>query len=148
MDPLLAINAHRPFPLPDEPWIMEQVWEDLLFLHWPVPMEVMRPLVPRQLQLDVREGTAWISITPLYIRGLRPRGIPALPVVSRFLELNLRTYVVFDGRPGVFFFSLDAANLSAVVGARFGYLLPYFHAKMAASWSAGCRDFQSERYVY
>lgn len=131
MDPLLALTEHRPVPMPAGPWVMEQVWHDLLFMHWALAPEALRPLVPAQLELDVREGKAWLAVTPFWMSGVRPRGLPALPWLSKFPELNVRTYVTYGGQPGVYFFSLDAARLLAVWAARVGYRLPYFHAEMA-----------------
>jgi uncharacterized protein YqjF (DUF2071 family) len=137
-DSILYATAHRPWPLPTGPWVMTQTWNDLLFAHWPVDPQVMRALVPETLTLDLYEGSAWI-------KNLRPPGLPAIPVISQFPELNVRTYVTVGGKPGVYFFSLDAANLSAVWGARMFYRLPYWHAAMkikgkpanVSSWSEG-----------
>src|SRR5512143_1346262 len=109
---------------------MVQVWNDLLFAHWRVRPEVMRQLVPRVLPLDLCDGAAWVAVAPFWMSGIRARGLPPLPGLSSFPEMNVRTYVTLDGKPGVFFFSLDAANLPAVWGARLGYHLPYFHARM------------------
>jgi len=127
----LRETAHRPWPLPSRAWLMGQTWYDLLFAHWAVAPEVLRPLVPPPLELDVRDGRAWLGVTPFRVGGLRSRGTPPLPWLSRFPELNVRTYVDFGGRPGIYFFSLDAARVAAVVAARRGYRLPYFHAEMA-----------------
>src|SRR5215475_2042377 len=127
---ILNEQAHRPFPLPDKPWAMRQEWHDLLFAHWALDPAVLRRLVPQHLNLDLWRGQAYIAVTPFVIRRLRPRGMPAMPVISRFPEVNVRTYVEFGGMPGVFFFSLDAANLSAVLAARTMYRLPYYHAQM------------------
>ncbi len=101
-----------------------QSWHDLLFAHWRMAPEQLRPLLPKSLTLDTFEGDAWIGITPFHMH-LRPRGLPS---VSHFPELNCRTYVEFGGKPGVFFFSLDAGSRLAVWGAKTFYLLPYFHA--------------------
>jgi hypothetical protein len=109
---------------------MAQRWRDLLFAHWPVDPEYLRPLIPVGLSLDCQRGTAWVSLTPFRLEGLRPRGLPALPWVSAFPELNFRTYVTRDLKPGVFFFSLDAARTVAVMGARSAFHLPYFLAAM------------------
>ena len=122
---------HRPWPLPARPWIMTQRWSELLFAHWPVPATVMRPLVPEALPLDLFDGEAWLTIAPFRISHLRPRGSPALPGLASFPELNVRTYVTIDDKPGVWFFSLDAASWLAVLGARAFYHLPYFHASMS-----------------
>lgn len=128
-DEILAIHEHRPFPLPNSPWVLRQEWRNLLFAHWSLPAEDVRAIVPRQLELDTWEGKAYVGVVPFLLRNMAPRGVPAIPSLSHFAEINVRTYVTYKGIPGVYFFSLDAANLSAVLGARFAYALPYFHAK-------------------
>jgi uncharacterized protein len=113
------------------PWIMEQVWTDLLFAHWQVPAEGLAAIMPAPLRLDLWLGNAWLGIVPFDLARLRVRGLPALPGMASFPELNVRTYVtVPNGRPGVYFFSLDAASLPAVVGARALFGLPYRYAAM------------------
>jgi uncharacterized protein YqjF (DUF2071 family) len=109
---------------------MRQTWHDLLFAHWPVSYDAMRPLVPAQLELDPFDGRCWVGVVPFRMSGIRGRGTPAVPGLSRFPELNVRTYVTHGGKPGVYFFSLDAANLLAVWAARKFYHLPYFYADM------------------
>jgi uncharacterized protein YqjF (DUF2071 family) len=109
---------------------MAQTWHDLLFAHWLVAAETLRPLVPAQLPLDTFDGFCWVGVVPFWMSGVRARGFPAVPGLSRFPELNVRTYVTVGGKPGVYFFSLDAASLPAVWAARTFYHLPYFHAKM------------------
>ena len=120
-----AETAHRPWPLPERPWVMAQTWDDLLFVHWPVDPDQVRPHVPDGLELDLRDGTAWRGITPFRLHGLRARGTLPLPYVSRFLEINVRTYVTRGGKPGIWFFSLDATSQGAVEVARRAYRLPY-----------------------
>lgn len=127
---LLAEVAHRPYPLPKGPWVMRQTWNDLLFAHWPVPPEVMRPLIPPQLDLDTFEGMAWVGVVPFHMSGVRLRAFPPVPFTSAFAELNVRTYVSYGGRAGVYFFSLDAASAPAVWAARTFFHLPYFNARM------------------
>ena len=109
---------------------MTQTWYNLLFAHWPIPAERMRALVPRQLELDTFEGQAWVGVVPFGMARVFPRGTFAVPWLSRFLELNVRTYVTRGGKPGVWFFSLDAANSAAVALARRFFRLPYYHAWM------------------
>lgn len=113
---------------------MRQQWCDLLFAHWPIAPEQMRALVPPQLALDLWEGQAWIGVVPFRMQGVRPRTIPALPWLSAFPELNVRTYVTMNDRgiqkSGVYFFSLEAANPVAVAIARSLFKLPYFNATM------------------
>lgn len=130
MHPLLKATAHRPWPLPRGPWIMTQTWHDLLFAHWPLPPQVLRPLVPAQLPLDAYEGQCWLAVTPFHMSHVRPRGVPALAGFSSLPELNVRTYVKLENKPGVYFFSLDAGSLSAVFAARSFYRLPYYYARM------------------
>lgn len=108
---------------------MRQVWRNLLFAHWPVPVATLRPLVPEVLPLDIFDGRAWVTIAPFHM-DIRPRGLPALPRMSRIPELNCRTYVTVDGKPGVYFFSLDITSRFAVWSARTFYHLPYFYADM------------------
>jgi uncharacterized protein YqjF (DUF2071 family) len=125
---------------------MTQTWHDLLFAHWPLPVEKMRPLVPPQLTLDIFDGKSWVGVVPFRMSGIRHRRLPALPGLSHFPELNLRTYVTHAGKPGVYFFSLDAANLPAVWAARSFYHLPYFHAAMTSTDLGGCIQYSSRRY--
>ena len=128
------------------PWVMTQRWNDLLFLHYEVPAEKLRALIPEALTLDTFQQGAWVSVTPFWINHLRPPGIPSLPWISQFAELNVRTYVTYDGKPGVYFFSLDASHLSAVWGARMFYRLPYWHAAMKVKGRGGPRiEYRSQR---
>lgn len=128
--PALRYVDHRPWPLPSGPWIMEQTWNDLLFAHWPVPPDALRPLVASVLPLDTFDGQCWVAVTPFHMTGVRPRLVPPVPGLSAFPELNVRTYVTVGGKPGVYFFSLDAASRVAVWAARSTYHLPYFFASM------------------
>ena len=142
----LEETAHRPWPLPDGAWLQGQTWCDLLFAHWRVPAERLRRLMPSTLPLHLYEdGSAWLGVTPFVVRGLRLRGTPPLPWVSRFPELNVRTYVEVDGKPGIYFLSLDAGRLAAVIAARRTYRLPYFHARMRVETVGARIDYESER---
>src|SRR2546423_5541719 len=127
----LEETDHRPWPVPSRPWIMGQSWDDLLFLHYRLPAEEIRPLVPDGLELEQHSGSAWIGVTPFVITGLRARGLLPLPLVSSFRELNVRTYVTLDGKPGIWFFSLDASSRVAVEAGRRLYRLPYFPADIS-----------------
>ena len=127
---ILAVTGHRPWPLRKGPWLMWQEWDRLLFAHWEVDAEKMRALVPGSLGLELFGGKCYVAVTPFRVMRLHARGVPPLPGFSSFPELNVRTYVTFDGKPGVYFFSLDAGALSAVLGARSAYALPYFYARM------------------
>jgi uncharacterized protein len=132
---------HRP---PGRP-LMHQIWQHLLFMHWPVPLSRLRGLVPAELELDTFEGQAWVGMTPFTIHGMRPHGLPAVPLLSKSHELNLRTYVTAHGRPGIWFLSLDAANPLAVWFARLGFGLPYFHAHMELQTGADSARLTSRR---
>jgi hypothetical protein len=138
--------AHRPWPLPTGPWVMAQTWHDLLFAHWRVAPDVLGRLVPPELPLDTWDGCCWVGVIPFHMSGIHARGLAPLPGLSRFPELNVRTYVTLDGKPGVYFFSLDAASLGAVWAARAFYRLPYFHARMTAEIQQEWVRYDSERY--
>ena len=141
----LEKTDHRPWPLPDDRWVMGQTWEELLFAHWRAPGDALRSHLPDGLELDVFENDAWIGVTPFRVTGLRARGLPPVPFLSSFLELNTRTYVTAAGKPGIWFFSLDASSEVAVEGARRGYKLPYFRAEMRAAWRADRLEYESRR---
>lgn len=135
----------RKWPLPSAPWVMRMRWSDLLFAHWPLDPEVVRPLLPAGLELDVRDGQAWIGVVPFLMSRTAPRWCPPVPGVSRFLELNVRTYVTRDGKPGVWFFSLDAESWLGVRGARAAFHLPYMDADMTMTLDGDTHDYTSRR---
>jgi uncharacterized protein YqjF (DUF2071 family) len=110
---------------------MTQSWHDLLFAHWPLDPDALRSRLPAGLTLEVFDDRAWIGVVPFHMTNVAPRGVPLLPGVSAFAELNVRTYVTLNGKPGVYFFSLDAASTLAVIGARTLFNLPYYRAAMA-----------------
>jgi uncharacterized protein len=136
------ITDHRPWPMPSSRWIIAQQWHRLLFAHWPVAPAVLRPLIPDSLELDTFDGEAWLGVVPFEIRGFRPRG---QPYSLAFPELNVRTYVTAQGKPGVWFFSLDAANWLAVFGARRFYHLPYFKADMSLQQQGDTVNYTTQR---
>lgn len=138
-------TAHRPYPIPGGPWVLSMSWRDLLFMHWPVPEEALRPLIPSSLQLDTFDGSAWLGVVPFRMTGVRPRFLPGVPWLSNFPELNLRTYVSAGGKPGIWFFSLDAHNPVAVRIARATFKLPYFDAKMSCETSGETIRYESAR---
>ena len=129
-------TAHRPWPMPNTPWLMTQSWHDLLFAHWPVDASQMRRAVPNAFDLDLFDGQAWLGVVPFYMTNVGVRATPSLPWLSAFPELNVRTYVRVADRPGVYFFSLDAGRRLAVAAARALLNLPYH----AAAMSVGRRD--------
>lgn len=127
--------------------VLRQEWRDLLFLHWAVPRESLRPLIPQGLELDLFDHQAYVTLIPFRISGSRPAFLPRQASMA-FLETNLRTYVrAPDGEPGIYFFSLDASSVSAVVGARLLFGLPYFPATMVATLDGRRIDYRSRRRV-
>jgi len=147
MHPALAETDHRPWAIPERPWAWRQRWCDLLFAHWPVPVSALRHLVPESLEIQQFGGTSWVGVVPFRMEGVTMRGLPEMPGLSNFLELNLRLYVEYQGRPGVWFLSLDASNAPAVWAARTFFHLPYFRARMRMREFAGDFYYDSERIV-
>lgn len=135
-----------PVTQPAGPWVMVQRWHDLLFAHWRCPIADLRPLIPQPLEIETYDGSAWIGVVPFYMSGVRMRLAPPVPTANAFEELNVRTYVTLDGRPGVWFFSLDCASSLAVIVARVGVYLPYFPASMQRTRDGEAITFSSERW--
>ena len=152
-DVLTTLN-HRPYTLPGGRWRLSQRWNDLLFAHWPIPVSQLAALLPASLEPDTFDDYAWIGVVPFHMDRVRTRAIGSLafttPGTSSFAELNLRTYVRsrVTGQQGVYFFSLDAASLLAVIGARVLFHLPYFWAKMSRrTASTGTIVYRSRRLL-
>jgi hypothetical protein len=124
---------------------MVQRWHDLLFAHWEISPSLLKEAVPVPLELDLYEGSAWVGIIPFTISGVRLRGTPALPRLSAFTELNVRTYVRYRDLSGVYFFSLDAGSRLAVTAARRWYRLPYYRAQMKAHRQEEEIEYRSRR---
>lgn len=127
-----------------------QRWRDLLFLHWPISVEALRPLIPSGLEIDTFDGVAYIGLVPFWMTGVRPNWAPECSAFT-FLETNVRTYVYSEGRdgcdPGVYFFSLEAASAIAVAVARLQFGLPYFWAKMQLRRFGPELEYRSRRLV-
>ena len=127
--------------------LMVQRWSDLLFLHWRADVAGLRHHIPGTLEIETFDGSAWVGVTPFAIPEMRPAHLPSLPILGTSLEVNVRTYVRSGMRRGVWFFSLDANNLLAVAGARVGFHLPYFPARMRMTRSGARLRFTSRRAV-
>lgn len=138
-------DAHRPWPVPAGPWLMRQTWTNLLFAHWRVAPEQLHARLPEGLDLDLFDGDAWVAIVPFQMSNVSLRGLPNLPHLSAFPELNVRTYVTRGGKPGVWFFSLDAARVAAVATARAAIGLPYHWAEMTCDRTGDSVTFSSHR---
>jgi uncharacterized protein YqjF (DUF2071 family) len=129
----------------DRPVVGYQRWADLLFVHWRLSPDRLRPHVPRRLEVDTFDGDAYVSLTPFTVEDARIRGMPPLPTLTTFHETNLRTYVRQpDGTAGIYFFSLEAASAPAVLGAR-ALRLPYFLAQMERGQRGGMKTYSSRR---
>ena len=124
---------------------MIQNWGKLLFMHWPLKPEALRPHIPKELEIDTYDGMAWIGIVPFTMWGIRHPLLPPLPRVSAFHELNVRTYVKYKGAPAVWFFSLDATEPLAVWGARRFYHLPYHYARISLDQQGDTIFYKSQR---
>jgi len=145
MHPAFSAIDHRPWSLPTERWSWRQSWRELLFAHWPIPAQQLRRLVPQELEIQELEGTAWIGVVPFRMTGVMRRHLPDLPWFSAFPELNVRTYVKKDGKPGVWFLSLDATNPVAVWAARRYFHLPYYQARMSLTRAGETIHYASRR---
>ncbi len=139
VDRLSIRNRPRGLPL------MRQWWGKLLFMHWPVAPSLLRPLVPPMLSVDTFEGQAWVGVVPFAMWGVRPYVTPPFPGLSSFLELNVRTYVHYEGVPGVFFLSMDIDSPLATWGARQFFFLPYYHARMSLGEQGRAIEYASAR---
>lgn len=155
--PVLDAISHRPYPLPSGRWSMNQRWNDLLFAHWPIPLQQMQALVPRGLEVESFDKTAWVGVVPFWMDRVRTRwrGETAysIPTTDSFPELNLRTYVRSrtTGLQGVYFFALDAGSLLAVLGARMLFHLPYYWADMKRTTvhgNAGSFHYRDESTIH
>ncbi len=126
--------------------VMRQRWAGLLFLHWPVDAAMIAERLPPGLHVDTFDGQAWLGVVPFFMERVRPVGLPPVPWLSWFLELNVRTYVHDDdGTPGVWFFSLDCNQPLAVEIARRAFHLPYEHASMRSETIGGRVQYRSRR---
>lgn len=127
------------------PWIMQQHWHNLLFAHWPVDSAALRQAVPQELTLDTFEGQAWVGIVAFRLSGIKLRGLPQVAPVASFPEVNVRTYVTYKGRPGVYFMSLDADNPLAIALARPWFHLNYYNSHISFREEGKSVRFRSRR---
>jgi len=132
-------------PPPESPWLLRFRLQDLLFTHWPVPVAVLERVLPGPLAIDTFEDRAWVSVVSLTVTDLRVRWLPSLPNVFNTMQVNVRTYVTMDGDRGVFFLSIDTANILAAWGARRFFHLPCFHSRISCSKGGDPVEFSSNR---
>ncbi|EDY82572.1 hypothetical protein VDG1235_2195 [Verrucomicrobiia bacterium DG1235] len=142
--PAFSQTNHRPWAIPAAPWVLQQEWLDLLFIHWEIDPDALRPYIPPKLEIDTFDNKAWLAVVPFTMRGVGPRLCPKPKSISDFPEINIRTYVIKDGKPGVWFFSLDVPNRLPVLLARAFFHLPYFRAKMAVQAHDSKTHYQSQ----
>jgi hypothetical protein len=141
-----SIDRLAPTVRPRESPIGYHRWTNLLFVHWRLPAEVVRPHLPPELTLDTWDGDAWVGLVPFYMSRVRPWWSPPVLGISYFCETNVRTYVHFRGHdPGVWFFSLDASNSLAVRIARWRWHLPYFRSQMSLDRRDNSVAYRSRR---
>lgn len=136
---------HIPIPLPDRGWLVRQDWLDLAFLHWALPPDAVAPHLPDGIELHTFDGRAWVGLVPFWMSGVRPRFCPPVPGVSRFPEINVRTYAIVDGVPGVYFFSLDTPSRIAVFAGNRFFHVPYRHARQRITAIDGGQHYVSHR---
>ena len=136
---------HRPWPLSAKRWQLFMRWSKLAFLHWPIPVDTLAALIPAPLKPDIAEGSGWVGVVPFQMEDTQFRGLPKVPTAASFAEINVRTYVTYQGYAGVWFFSLDAASRLAVWGGRTGFNLPYHHAKFSIESNGPQVQYHSER---
>ncbi len=141
----LSTLEHRPWPLPQEPWQWRQSWLDLAFAHYRIEKSLLEGLLPPGLKIQEFDGSAWLGLVPFRMQGVMRRPLPDVPGFSMFPELNLRTYVEAEGKPGVWFFSLDADSWPVVLGGRNIFGLPYFLANMRQKIQTDGIEFSSSR---
>lgn len=145
---MLAELDHRPWALPNRPWVWAMKWLDSLFIHWPVDIESLRRHVPAALEIDTFDGQAWVTILPFQMAGSRLRYTPPLPWLSNFLELNVRTYVKADGKGGVWVLSVEVSNPVVVHGTRFFYDMPFYQANMSLKEIDTAMHYGSQRLYH
>ena len=145
MHAAMTRTEHRAWPYPEAAWSWRQSWNDLLFIHYRVDTRAIAHLVPKPLAIEEFDGSSWIGVVPFDMNGVMRRPFPNVPWFSNFLELNVRLYVVHQGRPGVWFLSLDATNPLVVWGGNQFFNLPYRHARIHKTMSEGWTRFHSVR---
>ncbi|QXD23596.1 DUF2071 domain-containing protein [Opitutia bacterium ISCC 51] len=128
--PAFVQTDHRPWPLPNGNWLLSQQWLNLAFIHWEIDPDQLRAEIPSELTLDLYDGKAWIGIVPFDMKGVTFRGLPAIAPLSEFPEINVRTYVEYKGKKGVWFFSLDVPKQFVAWTARTFFHLPYRRAQV------------------
>ena len=130
---ILNTTKHRPWQIPNSSWKFYQEWNNALFLHWQVDLNELKKLVPKELEIDLFEGKAWVSVVPFTMEQIRPKNLPPFPPISNFNEINIRTYVRFNDKTGVYFLSIEGGKLLSCLVSKTISELPYRYSKMSRS---------------
>ncbi|MGE7092940.1 YqjF family protein [Lysinibacillus sp. NPDC048646] len=124
-----------------KPWLVTQKWQDVVFLHWPIPPHDLQQHIPKELNLDVFEKKAWLGIVIFQVKGHRLRFMPPIPRMSSFLQINVRTYVTYREKKGIYFFSSDVSRAVIAQIASIGHFFPYRHAEITLGRMGNIRSF-------
>lgn len=127
---ILNTREHRPWKIPDENWKFYQEWNNVIFLHWEVHLEELKKFVPEELEIDLFQGKAWVSVVAFTMEKIRPKFLPAFPPISTFDEINVRTYVRFGSKTGVYFLSVEGGKSLSCKIAKGISELPYRYSKI------------------
>ncbi len=127
---ILSLNSHRSWNIPSRNWSYYQEWNDAVFLHWKVNAEELKKFIPKDLEIDLIENSAWISLVAFDMENIRPRHLPAFPPISYFHEINIRTYVKFNNKTGVYFLSIEGGKELSCRIAKNMSGLPYRYSRM------------------
>ncbi|MGV0920069.1 YqjF family protein [Empedobacter falsenii] len=122
---ILAETNHRAWQYPSKSWKYYQEWNKALFFHYKIDKEILKEFVPKDLEIDEINDSAWVSLVAFTMEKIRPRFLPAFSPISDFDEINLRTYVTKDGKSGVYFLSIEAGKLFSAILAKSLSGLPY-----------------------
>ncbi len=131
---ILSSTSHRPWMLPRKKWNFYQEWNEPVFLHWEVEPDIIKGMIPKNVELDTLHGKAWVSLVPFQI-SIKPRYLPSFPPISSFNEINLRTYVKHEGKTGVYFLQIEGEKALSCWIARLTSGLPFLHSKIRRSKS-------------
>lgn len=137
---ILSEVNHRPIPLPKRQWVIYQEWHDVLFIHWETDVHELQKFVPGELNVETFKGTAWVSLVVFRLANIRPRLLPPIPPISNVNEINIRTYVKYKGKPGIYFLSMELGKTFSNFLARYLTGLPYRYSKIykgPAQYSSG-----------
>lgn len=130
---ILKTTTHRPWDIPNKKWKFYQEWNDTIFMHWQVDLTTLEKFVPEALEIDLFEGKPWVSLVAFTLENLRPRGLPPFPPISNFYEINIRTYVRFKDKSGIYFLNIEAGKWLSSKMTKVFMELPYHYSKIKRS---------------